>query len=102
MASDPANAESQRGLALAYGGLGRSEERAEALRKTQVLARIQNRLGWALSQEGEVAPLLEIVADCREIELWEQARRVAELAVYAAPESAEAKAVLESLPLERS
>jgi len=86
LSRDPVNAESYLGLAAAYGGLNRQEERSEALRKANVIARIQNRLGWALSKEGDVDALAEIVELCREINEHECAEFVADFARRVAPE----------------
>jgi tetratricopeptide (TPR) repeat protein len=98
LAGDPANAESLKGVAVAYEGLDRTEERAEALRKLQVMARLQSRLGSALSQEGEVAPLVEIIELCQEIDLHQQARLVAVLVLKIEPSNAVAKDLLAGLP----
>ncbi len=97
LAVDPANGESYLGLAQAYGGLDRDEDRAEALRKAHVVARLQNRLAWAATQETAVEPLLEIVALCEEIALVDQALLVAKLALKIEPSHTEASELVQRL-----
>jgi tetratricopeptide (TPR) repeat protein len=97
LAVDPANGESYLGLAKAYGGLDRDDDRAEALRKAHVMARLQNRLGWAATQETAVEPLLEIIELCEEIGLVGQALLVAKLALKIDPSHAEASKLVQRL-----
>lgn len=94
---DPANAESLRGVAMAYAGLGQPEERREALRKAGVVARIQNRLGWIQAKEGDLEPMHEIIDLCEEIELREQALIMAKLALKLEPENQDVRSIVERL-----
>ncbi len=77
--SDPANAESYLGLAMAYRALGREEEQKEALRRSSVLARMGNRLAWVLFHEDEIEPMIEIANLCVEVGLYDSARHMAKL-----------------------
>jgi tetratricopeptide (TPR) repeat protein len=97
LAADPANAESYLGLAQAYAGLKRDGDRATALRKAHVIARLQNRTGWASVKEGDVEPLLEMVGLCEEIDLGDQALLVAKLVLKIDPDNVEAKKVAHRL-----
>jgi hypothetical protein len=78
--NDPANAECCIGLAAAYGGLNRPDDRKRVLTRSRVLARIQNRLGWGQTSPEDVQPFIEIAELCEQIELYEQGLLIAKLA----------------------
>ncbi len=90
--ADPANGESYLGLARTYRGLDRPDARQAALRKSQVLARIQNRLGKVLSQEPDAETLLEIVDLCVDVDLIDEGLLVTQLALKVEPGNATASA----------
>jgi tetratricopeptide (TPR) repeat protein len=101
LAADPVNAESWKGLARAYEALQREQERHDALRRMQLSARLQSRLGAVLSKEDDVAPLLEAIELCKEAKLWSQARLVANAARRIDPDHVDVKKALENLPDEQ-
>lgn len=78
LAADPASAEAHQGLATAYRALGLDEALQRTLERGQVLARIQNRLGWVQSAENPAEGLLEIAELCVQIELDSHARGIVE------------------------
>ncbi len=76
--TDPANPESTLGLATAFAGQRRFDERKQMLKVAEVLGRIQNRLGWA-ERETARKPLAEIAQLSREIGLIRQGDLIAEI-----------------------
>ncbi|MEZ6112140.1 MAG: tetratricopeptide repeat protein [Pirellulaceae bacterium] len=76
LAADPASAEAHQGLATAYRALGRDEALQRTLARGQVLARIQNRLGWVQGAESPAEGLLEVAELCVQIELDSHARGI--------------------------
>lgn len=86
--TDPANPECCLGLAAAYAGLHKPVEQKRMLTKANVLARIQNRLGWGQSSPKDVQPFIEIAELCEQIELYEQGFLIARHAARSAPKNA--------------
>lgn len=70
---DPTSSDSWLGIAKAFEGLGLKEQWRNALHRAQILARIQNRLGWILDHP-EPLPLLEVAELALELELQEQSQ----------------------------
>ena len=92
--TDPANSAARHGLAAAYRGLGLDQERKETLEVANVLARIQNRLGWILFHEEEVDPLIEVADLCLEISMPQLSARLANRVRQLAPDAEETKSLL--------
>jgi tetratricopeptide (TPR) repeat protein len=99
--ADPASAESYQGLGRAYAGLQRMEERKQALEKSSVLARIQNRLGGVLFHDKEVEPMIEVADLSLQIGLKEFAGRIAHLIQKIDPNHPGGQELLERLDAEQ-
>jgi tetratricopeptide (TPR) repeat protein len=95
--SDAANPESLLGLASAYRGIQQLEKRKAALQKSEVLARIQNRLGWSLNRETEIQPMIEIAELAMEIDLLDEALAVVKLVQRLDPDNRAGNALLSRL-----
>ncbi|GAB4137431.1 MAG: hypothetical protein Tsb009_04970 [Planctomycetaceae bacterium] len=94
---DPASAASSLGLGRAYAGLKQTEKQKRALTKADVLARIQNRLGWGQNDPDDVKPFMEIAELCEQIELFEQGYLIARLAHRFSPENEEVTSLMNRL-----
>ena len=94
---DPANAEAWTGLARAYQLKKQFEQSTDAQRKGQVLARIQNRIGWIQEQKDQVRPVIEIAELCREIGLDDHALAVARIAQRLNPKDTRVTTMLAEL-----
>ena len=94
---NPASPESCLGLAKAYAGQGRANDRQRMQHKATVLARIQNRLGWGQTSPKDVAPYLEIAGLCESIGLREQGLIIAKLAARFSPDDAAVRQLLSRL-----
>ena len=97
LTADPANPESNVGLAAAYAGLGEDRKRAAALERARVLGRIQSRLAEIQATPDDVEPLVEVVRMCREIGLPRHAAIVAHLAEVMAPSRRDVAALAEEV-----
>ena len=95
--ADPSNGESYLGLGKALAGLQRQEESETALRKANVIARIQNRLGWIQVRPEDVAALWEVAELCEEIDLGSRATVIARHILKLAPQHEEAQELLTRL-----
>jgi tetratricopeptide (TPR) repeat protein len=84
LADDPASASAYAGLAAADAGLGKTEERLEALRRGRVLSLIQGQLGAAQQAPGDPKPLARLAELCGEIGLEPHSRLMRGLAERAA------------------
>jgi tetratricopeptide (TPR) repeat protein len=98
--TDPANSECCLGLAAAYAGLHQPVDQKRMLAKANVLARIQNRLGWGQSSPKDVQPFIEIAELCEQIELYEEGLLIARLAARTAPKNAVLQKVIPRLESE--
>jgi tetratricopeptide (TPR) repeat protein len=94
---DSTNAESWLGLARACHEAGDSDRHRQALETAQVLARVQNRIGWIQEDPREVRPLIEIAELCRQIGLNHHALAVAQLARRVDPDNEKLNTIFSEL-----
>jgi tetratricopeptide (TPR) repeat protein len=96
--TDPSCAECRLGQAQAWAGLERPNDRQRALHAANVLARIQNRLGWVQSGANAAQPLSEIAELCLAIDLVDHARIVMRLLERTSPNHAGLRRLRSRLP----
>ncbi len=101
LAGDPANAESHLGLARTALALNNSQERDRHLAAAQALARIQNRLGSAISKDGSPMAMAEIAELSWNIGLRQECRAVVEAGLREVPDSKELQKARQQCESER-
>ncbi|MCA9141215.1 MAG: tetratricopeptide repeat protein [Planctomycetaceae bacterium] len=95
--ADPANGESHLGLGKALAGLHRDDESKQEFAKTNVIARIQNRLGWIQVRDDDVSALMEVAELCEEIDLDVRAGVIARRILQLSPQHEGAQGLLSRL-----
>jgi tetratricopeptide (TPR) repeat protein len=83
--TDPACVEAYVGLARAHGALKQADAQGKALHVASGLARIQNRIGWALQSKDNAEALQEIIEISIDIGLQQQARLMLKTALKEHP-----------------
>lgn len=81
----------------ALAGLHRDDESKQEFAKTNVIARIQNRLGWIQVRDDDVSALMEVAELCEEIDLDVRAGVIARRILQLSPQHEGAQGLLSRL-----